>query len=130
VQGAGGGGVIPLLSLALLVAQPAEQPNCESPQTKRDIEICRYLKRNEELEVKTVDEIGFGTNDEMFSLRPAARKCKLMNHVDPIDAERSFFRIINATEESKKCLLKWIRMNTPNLEWTEQKEKELEGFVQ
>jgi hypothetical protein len=122
--------MILLLSLALLVTQPAAQPNCESPPTKRDIEICRYLKRMEELEVKTVDKVAFGTNDEMFSLRPAARKCKLINHVDPIDTERSFFRIINATVESKKCLLKWIRINTPKLEWTEQKEKELEDFVQ
>ena len=124
--------MIAFLSLALLVAQPAEQPktNCASPQTERDVEICRYLKRMEGLEIKTVVKVAFGTNDEMFSLRPAARECMAINQIDPIDHEWSFFRIINASKDTKKCFLEWIRMNKPNLEWTEQKEKEFEGVVQ
>jgi hypothetical protein len=121
-----------VLALALLAAQPAERPqgDCGLPNTERDIQYCRHMEQMKEFEIKTVEIAAVGTGDEMVSLRPAARDCKLNNQVDSIEGTRAYFNIVNATKKSKRCLADWIRVNKPNLEWTAQKEKELEGFVQ
>jgi hypothetical protein len=119
------------LALAILIMQPAGQwkADCESPQTQREIDICTYLKFLEKFEIKKVEIVAVGTHEEMISLRSVARGCGLVNHIDPIDKDRSMFQIINSTKNSKKCILKWIKRETPNLEWTEQKEMEFEGFI-
>jgi hypothetical protein len=118
-----------LSTLALLVMQPTDTPknHCTSPETEREKAICAYLKKMEEIEIVTVDEVAFGTFEEMFSLRPAARECGLMNHVDPIDENRAYFQIVNASSKSKSCLIKWVRQYQPNLELTSERKKELEG---
>ena len=117
-----------LSSISMQFVDPATV-NCKSAQSDRDKHICSYYDVLQKLEIKTVDDVAVGTNEEMFSLKPIARSCKLLNNVDYIDEKTSFLKIINASQESKTCIIQWIRSNKPKLELTPEKKEEL-GFVQ
>ena len=115
-------------SLLLLTMPPDKM--CLDPSSDRDISICEYLKKVKNFEIKTVDEIAFGTIDQMFALKKPARECRVINHVDPLDEKHAILRIINASQQSKTCLVRWIQANKPELEFTAEKKKEIFGRVQ
>jgi hypothetical protein len=118
--------------LTILAMQLADKPNynCTSPETERVAAACEYLKKMEGFKILTVDDVAFGTIDQMFLLKTIARDCGLLNQVDPVDEKNAYFRIVNASSETKSCLVEWIRKNKPTLEWTVEKQKELERFVE
>ncbi len=98
---------------------------CNSPQTERDVAVCRYLQAVEKLEIRTVESVAVGSQEQMLALRSQARECGLINRVDHIGEHVSTFDIINADTESKKCLVDWLEINKPKLVFSEERLKRL-----
>lgn len=117
-----------LLALTLLAASapPAYEEQCADPTSERDRQICAYMKRVLELEIRTVETVAVGTIEQLKSIRPQARKCELLNRIDPVGIdplgnEVSVLDIINASDAGRLCLTAWIKENAPQLEFSEEK---------
>ena len=112
-----------LLVLALTVPQGVGdlRERCSDPVGDQDAAQCSYLKQIDELEIRSVESVAVGTEDEMRSLRPKARKCGLINRIDYVGPEVSVFDIVNAEPKQRDCLTSWIEAKAPHLAFSESK---------
>ena len=124
MQERGGGGVIGLLALALAASEPAPDvpPGCEERAPIRDPAVCAPLYSEDGYVIQNMESVAVGTIAEMQRIREMTRHCGLANRIDGVGlADLAIYDIVNATDQSRACVIEAIRENAPDLAFTQQR---------
>ena len=106
---------------AVIAAAASGGDRCAEPKSEREEQICSHLEKIENLEIRSVESVAVGSHEQMLDIRPRARGCRLLNRIDYVGENVSVFDIINADQESRRCLVDWIRANKPELLFTSER---------
>ena len=116
-----------VLALAL-AASPVPifgKERCVEPKTDEDIGMCEWLQMIGLDELRTVESVGVGNENEIEIMRDLARDCGHFHRIDYVGQDVAVVDIINAEEKEAFCFRSWIRSNAPHLEFSEQRLSDL-----
>ncbi|MDJ0643272.1 MAG: hypothetical protein QNJ15_10665 [Erythrobacter sp.] len=111
-----------LLALALASDEPQHPDGCAPESPVRDPEICEPLYEEGNFTLYSIESVAVGSVAEMKEIRPKARECGLSNRIDYVgELDVAIFDIIDASRESRNCLLAWIEREIPHLKYSEER---------
>ena len=115
--------MIGLLALLLVQAEdlPAQPAGCEWDAPVRNPAVCEPFNPGESFEIFSIESVALGTNEEMKNLRKQTEHCRVSNRIDGVGTTVFVYDIVNATDESRKCVLDWISEKAPELKFSEEK---------
>jgi hypothetical protein len=114
-----------IVSLILSLAAPVilEVPNepCDPSAPIRDPEVCEPIFEVDGVAIYNLESVAVGTVERMFQFRQDIAHCGLASRIDGVDSKIAVYDIVNADEQSRACVLKWIETNEPELKFSEEK---------
>ena len=116
--------MIEFLLLALTTPEPPEEVpvGCERDAPIRDPKVCEPLYDDGTYTIYNMESVAVGSIAEMHHVRQQTRDCKVTNRIDHLGGvDIGIFDIFNANEESRACVIGWIKENVPELEFSEER---------
>ena len=111
-----------LLALLLAHSDPPEPDVCAPNLPVRDPALCDPLNDEGEFKLYSIESVAVGSVAEMKAIRPKARECALANRIDYVgEMDVAIFDIINASHESRDCIIGWINNEIPHLRFSEER---------
>ncbi|WP_143738149.1 hypothetical protein [Erythrobacter donghaensis] len=117
--------MIGLLALALAATEPAPDvppPGCEERAPIRDPAVCAPLYDDGTFVIQNMESVAVGSTAEMEHVWAMTRHCGLDNRIDGVGkVDIAVYDIFNATEQSRACVIDWIRENALDLVFTQER---------
>ena len=117
-----------LLTIALLALStgPAELPDgCDVKSPLRDPERCEPLYDDGTYVIYNMESVAVGSVEEIKRVREMTQHCDVANRIDYVgQVDIAVYDIVNANEQSRNCVRRWIELNAPELEYSEKSFRE------
>ncbi|GAB5347361.1 hypothetical protein TMRO357_00276 [Alteriqipengyuania sp. 357] len=83
--------------------------------------ICEPIFEVGGVAIYNLESVAVGPIERMYQFRQDIAHCGLASRIDGVDDRIAVYDIVNADEDSRACVFKWIDTNAPELKFSEEK---------